>query len=258
MRMRLDSPRLRLAPRLAAVAALFIAVPGALLHAQGAPAAPTSAARSAGECVDPQTLSLQRLLPPPPAADSAQQKAELAEMLRIQRTRTSAEVEQARRDVETSVFRFADALGDPPAFVPGKLPRTEALFRDVGRNETAILNAAKDAFARPRPFQVDREIDPVVTRPPSWSYPSGHATWAATVAVVLADMVPERRAAILERARGYGHNRVVGGVHYPSDVQEGFVSGTVLAAMLFDCPAFAAEEAAAKAELRRALALPAQ
>jgi acid phosphatase (class A) len=217
-----------------------------------------NAADDASRCVTPQTLALQRLLPPPPGADSAQQKAELAEMLRIQGARTPAQVEEARRDVETSVFRFADALGNPPTFARGKLPLTEALFQDVGRNEAAVLNPAKDAFARPRPFLTDAHIDPVLTRPPSWSYPSGHATWAAAVGVVLADMVPERRAAILERARGYAHNRVLGGVHYPSDVQEGFVSGTVLAAMLFDCPAFAVEEAAAKAELRHALGLPAQ
>jgi acid phosphatase (class A) len=232
----------------ALTAAALLTLLGSLACANGAD--------DASRCVTPQTLALQRLLPPPPGADSAQQKAELAEILQIQGTRTPAEVEEARRDVQTSVFRFADALGNPPAFAPGKLPRTEALFQDVGRNEAAILNPAKDAFARPRPFQVDPKIDPVLTRPPSWSYPSGHATWAAAVAVVLADMVPERRGAILARARDYAHNRVVGGVHYPSDVDQGFVSGTVLAAMLFDCPTFAAEEAAAKAELRHALGLP--
>jgi acid phosphatase (class A) len=251
--MRLLPPGL-LVLRLVAFAALFIAAAGGVLRAQGTPASVGTAA-SAAACVDPHSLSLQRVLPPPPGPDSAQQKDELTEMLHIQATRTPAEVEEARKDVQTSIYRFADALGNPPGFAPGKLPRTEALFRDLSRNEVTVLNPAKDAFARPRPFVTYPQIEPVLERPPSYSYPSGHSTWAVAVGVVLADMVPERRAAILERARGYAHNRVVGGVHYPSDVEEGLVGGTVLAAMLFDCPAFAAEEAAAKAELRHALGL---
>ncbi|HTV52007.1 MAG TPA: phosphatase PAP2 family protein [Steroidobacteraceae bacterium] len=214
------------------------------------------AADQASRCVDAQRLDLLRLLPPPPAAGSAQERAELADMLRIQATRTPAEVELGRKDVATTVFRFADALGNPPEFAPGRLPRTEALFRDVGRNEAAILTRAKDAFARPRPFLADPQLQPTIARPPSFSYPSGHSTWAAATGLVLADMVPERRTQILAREAQYARNRVVDGVHYPSDVAAGQVAGTVLAAMLFDCPAFAAEEAAAKAELRGALGLP--
>jgi acid phosphatase (class A) len=210
----------------------------------------------ASHCVDARRLDLVRLLPPPPAAGSAQEREELADMRRIQASRTPAQVELGREDVATSVFRFADALGKPAAFAPGRLPQTEALFRDVGRNEAAILNAAKDAFARPRPFLVDQQLRPTVDRPPSFAYPSGHSTWAAATGLVLADMVPERRAQILAREAQYAYNRVIDGVHYPSDVAAGQVAGTVLAAMLFDCPAFAAEEAAAKAELRGALGLP--
>jgi len=62
---------------------------------------------------------------------------------------------------------------------------------------------------------------------------------------------------ILARAEEYAHNRNVGGVHYPSDVQAGQVAGTVIAAMLFACPAFQSEERAAGRELRAALGLPA-
>lgn len=177
-------------------------------------------------------------------------------MLTLQASRTPAQVELARRDVATTLYRFADALGNPPRLLPGKLPRTEALFRDVGRNEAVIINAAKDAFARPRPFLMDSHLQPIVERPPSFSYPSGHSTWAAATGLVLADMVPERRAQIMAREAQYAHNRVVDGVHYPSDVAAGQVAGTLLVAFLFDCPAFVQEEAAAKAELRGALGLP--
>ncbi|HEX7416538.1 MAG TPA: hypothetical protein VF315_00670 [Steroidobacteraceae bacterium] len=51
---------------------------------------------------------------------------------------------------------------------------------------------------------------------------------------------------------------MVGGVHYGSDVQAGRIAGSVLAALLFDSPAFQRDAAAARAELRQALGLPPQ
>jgi acid phosphatase (class A) len=206
-------------------------------------------------CVDPSTFDIGRLLPPPPAAGSPQERAELDDLLRIQAHRTPAQAERARKDAEVSVFRFADALGNPGAFTPESLPLTVRLFRDIDRDEAHVLGAAKHEFARPRPFTVEPRLDPVIARPLSSSYPSGHSTWAYMTGLVLADMVPERRAQILARAAEFAHNRSVAGVHYPSDVEAGRLAGTALAAMLFACPPFEREEAAARTELRKTLDL---
>ena len=214
---------------------------------------PGAAANDAAHCANPQTLDLMRLLPPPPTA-SAEQRVELAQMLRIQARRTPAEVARARADVQVSIFRFADALGNPQGFTPERLPHLMQLFRDLYTDELAILDA-KDRFARPRPFTQEPRLSPVVDKPKSFSYPSGHSTWGTAAGLVLADMVPERRVRILRRAQEYAHNRIVGGVHYPSDVEAGRLAGTALAAVLFDCPAFVSEEAEAKAELRELLGL---
>jgi acid phosphatase (class A) len=218
--------------------------------------APNPATTASAPCVDASTLELRRLLPPPPAAGSAEQRGELDSMLRIQSDRTPAEVEKARADAEVSVFRFADALANPPHFDARSLPLTAALFREVENEESTVMEPAKAVFARPRPFTAEPRLAPVLERPRSGSYPSGHATWAHVSGLVLADMVPERRAEILQRASEYAHNRVVAGVHYPSDVRAGELAGTALAAMLFACPRFRSEESAATAELRRALQLP--
>ena len=210
----------------------------------------------AAHCVDGSTLDLGRILPPPPAAGSVQERAELDELLRIQATRTPAQVDRAQKDAEVSIFRFADALGNPSGFTPANLPLTRKLFNDVVIDQTAVSSAAKREFARPRPFTVDRRLDPIIARPPSASYPSGHSTWAYVTALVLADMVPERRAQLLARADEYAHNRSVAGVHYPTDVEAGRLAGTTLAALLFTCQPFQHEEAAARSELRKALDLP--
>jgi acid phosphatase (class A) len=226
-----------------------------------APLAPSPAAAqftlsTAGAYLTPVSVDLYRLLPPPPEAGSAQERAELDELLRLQATRTPTEVRRAQEDASMSIFRFADALGSPAKFNPRQLPLTSELFARIGRDQGLFMNPAKDAFARPRPFVTDRYLAPIVPEPPSTSYPSGHSTWAVACAIVLADMLPERRTQIFARADEYAHNREVGGVHYPSDVFAGHLAGTALAEALFDQPRFVADELVATAELRVALGLP--
>jgi acid phosphatase (class A) len=246
---RRDATRLALAGLLALASSLPLAAADLVADSPHAPA-------DAAHCVDASILDLGRILPPPPAAGSAQERAELDELLRIQATRTPAEVDRAQKDAEVSIFRFADALGNPSGFTRANLPLTLRLFHDVTVDESAVSSAAKREFARPRPFTVEPRLDPIIARPPSASYPSGHSTWAYVTALVLADMVPERRAQLLARADEFAHNRSVAGVHYPSDVEAGHLAGTTLAAMLFVCGPFEKEEAAARPELRKALGLP--
>jgi acid phosphatase (class A) len=219
-------------------------------------AASQFAATTNGAYLTATSLNLYRLLPSPPKAGSAQERADLDELLRLQASRTPAEVQRARDDATVSIFRFADALGNPPQFTPDNLPLTAALFARVEKDESLFMNTAKDAFGRPRPFLIEPRLAPVVARPPSASYPSGHTTWAVACAIILADMVPERRVQIFARADEYAHNREVGGVHYPSDVAAGHLAGTALAVELFNMPRFDADERAAGNELRQDLGLP--
>jgi acid phosphatase (class A) len=222
---------------------------------QPAVAAQFAPSPGGGDYLTRQSLNLYRLLPPPPEAGSAQERAELDELLRIQAARTPEQVRRAVADSHVNIFRFADALGSPANFNPSQLPLTTALFKHIERDESLFMNSAKDAFGRPRPFLTEERLEPVVPKPPSASYPSGHTTWAVACAIVLADMVPERRRQIFARADEYAHNREVGGVHYPSDVAAGHLAGTALAESLFQSPQFVNDEGAATAELRQALGL---
>lgn len=206
--------------------------------------------------IDPAVVVVERVIPPPPPAGSAAERAELDEMLRIQVQRTPAQAERAKADADTSIFRFADAIGSPPVFNESGLPKITALFKKIRDAETAVIGPAKDHYARPRPSVTEPKLDPVISVPGSMAYPSGHSAWAFAAGLVLADMLPEKRAEILARAAEFAHNRVVAGVHYPSDVDAGRISGSVLAAFLFASPEFRAEEKLATAELRAALKLP--
>ncbi len=191
------------------------------------------------------------LLAPPPADGSPRQQAEMAELLRLQATRTPQQVAFAQADAKRSVFRFADVLGQD--FSAEKFPRAEAFFEKVQRNTDVLLDSAKNHWTRARPFAANPDLRPCVHTPRGSSYPSGHATFATATAIILAAMVPEKREQIFARAEDYRQNRMIGGVHYKSDIEAGRICGTVIAAFMFQNPAFQEDFAEVKAHLRSVL-----
>ncbi len=196
-------------------------------------------------------LDLAGILAPPPVAGSAAQQQDMATVLADQAARTLEEIAQAQGDAQITIYRFADVLGD--GFHSGSLPKTEALFQAVGEDSKDLVSAAKDHWQRPRPFVVSPNVHPIVQQPANGAYPSGHATFGYLTAILLSRMVPEKAAALFARGRQYGENRIVAGVHYPSDVESGRISASVIAAGLFNDPAFMKDFEAAKIELRQTL-----
>jgi len=201
-----------------------------------------------------ERVNLTALLAPPPAVGSRQQQQEITLLLKLQRERTPDQVAFAQADTARSVFRFQDILGVD--FTAERLPLLAALFTKVRHNADHLLKPAKEHWNRPRPFVSDLNIHPCVERPDSASYPSAHSTFGTLASILLAEMVPEKRTQLHDRAELYRLNREIGGAHYPSDVLAGRITGTVIAAFLLQQPAFEAEFIKAKAELRGVLKLP--
>lgn len=203
---------------------------------------------------DAKEINLLNLLPPPPANDSAQMKAELGEILTIQVTRTPEMATRAVADAEENVWRFSDVI-DNPKFTKENLPKFSAFFDRIVETEGAVVDPAKDVWKRPRPHLYSDLVKPIVPLSKSGSYPSGHTTLGTLMGIVLSNMVPEKRPVIMARAWEYGHNRVVGGIHYASDIEAGRIAGTVIAETIMTHDDYKSEYEGAKAELRAALGL---
>jgi acid phosphatase (class A) len=162
-----------------------------------------------------------------PRAGSDAANADRAILLWMQATRTAEEVARAQSEVRPHLALLSAAAGadlESPAFA-----RTRALCEDLAAALRAVTGPLKDHFARPRPYLTLPEVQPVVTRPFGRSYPSEHASWGVSQAMLLAELQPGRRGALLDRGRQIGYDRVLGGVHYPSDVQAGQKLGAFLA-----------------------------
>jgi len=203
-------------------------------------------------------VDLAFLLPPPPARGSAEEKAEIDEMLRMQKERTPAQIVRSTEDAHFTVFRFSDVLG--PNFTKDKLPVTSAFFDRITSSTFSLMMAVKEHWNRPRPFETISTLKPEQSLKDALiekktgrfnaSYPSGHALSAVLWAILLGDVFPDKRAELFKRAYEYGHNRVVGLVHYPSDTNAGKQAGAVLAFALMRHEEFRSDFEKAKAELR--------
>ncbi len=218
----------------------------------GAPTA-SALAEGAEPFITAKQLDLSLILPPPSATDSNETKAELAELLQIQAARTPEQVALAQADAEENVWRFADVLG--PKFTRDALPKVTALFDRVVETESAVVDPAKQVWQRPRPHMVSAEVKPVVRLSSSGAYPSGHATVGTLMGIILAEMVPEKRAEIQARSRQFAENRMIAGIHFRSDVTAGRIAGAAIAFTILPHEDFQALYQPAKAELRAALGL---
>jgi acid phosphatase (class A) len=190
------------------------------------------------------------LLAPPPVDGTAEAAADLETVVRAYNARTPDELARAQDEVKHTIFCFTPAIG--PWFVPGKFPKTEALLKEIEAETKVIVTSGKKHWQRLRPYQVDpaRLPDSIEHEAPTdYSYPSGHSTRGTVWAFVLAEIFPEHREAILAKGRDSGWLRVLGGVHYPTDIYAGRVLGQALARAFLASPAFQQDLAAVRVEL---------
>lgn len=210
-----------------------------------------------GIFVTPSQSHGELLLLDPPASESETTKAELAILHHIQDTRTVEEVDQAKSDSHNeSMFLYATLFGDK--FNPRELPLTEILSEEIANDEGANVDVLKPYWHRPRPFVLDATLKPACSgHSKSGSYPSGHTTVGFLEGLALIEMVPEKRDLILQRAENFAHNRLICGVHYPSDLAAGERFAYAIHALMTTNPRFQHDLAAAGREIRATLDLPA-
>jgi len=197
--------------------------------------------------VDPATVNLKALLPDPPANGSPTTLKEIKLILHEQASRTPDEVARIKQEVHLNVYLFENVLGS--WFTEKYLPLTAALFRQVDANVHPVIELAKKDWARPRPSLQDNRIHPPIDLPKNTSYPSGHSTVGDLDALILVELAPDLKKTILARGLQIGDDRVLGGVHFPSDVDAGRTLARDLFARLMASPAFQADLAKAKAEV---------
>lgn len=146
---------------------------------------------------------------------------------------------------------FACASGVAP-----DAKKTPVLYRLLGKTMIDVglsTYKAKVHYQRVRPFVAHGNASCYPPDEPALrsdgSYPSGHSAVGWGWALVLAEVMPDRVDAILQRGRDFGDSRLVCNVHWASDVDAGRLMASATVARLHAAPQFRADVAAARAEI---------
>ncbi|AHF06084.1 phosphatase PAP2 family protein [Desulfitobacterium metallireducens] len=83
----------------------------------------------------------------------------------------------------------------------------------------------KNLIQRPRPFVADPAAQLLITKPLSYSFPSGHTASAFAAAGILAKMVKKYRGYVIALASLIAFSRMYLFVHYPTDIIGGIIVG---------------------------------
>lgn len=226
------------------------------------PAEGTQASSSAAQApplpapvyVAPAQLDLPRVLPPWPAADSLASEADVMTVLAVQARRTRAEERDAQADSVTIMPDFTKRLLGPAA-TPERLPKLFALMGALHQDMRGVNRAANEARGyRLRPVLFDRRIKPSLDMigHGAASYPSARTSSGKVWAEVIALLLPGRAEAARAEAERIAWRRVVGGVHYPSDLGGSLHVARAVMTALQASPSFQADLQAVRAELAAA------
>ncbi len=179
-------------------------------------------------------------LEPAPAAGSPVDREDLAVLHDWQNKRTAGECARASLEALVSYETFFGGVSPFPWPLPEE---AKTLLRNATKDAARAQKLFKDLYRRPRPYARDASLAPCVPRPgkDDKSYPSGHATLARVLGRILSELRPARRDEFMARADEIALDRIIGGVHHPSDVQAGMRLGDEVFAALMRRPEFRAD-----------------
>lgn len=218
-----------------------------------ASASPGSAQTVPARYLAGPSVDLMPFLPAPPARGSMLERRDEAVFRHGRAAVDSERWRLATADVDESVPSmlrdFSAAAGT--ALSPQTHPLLAKLLLKMRPDVAAAVNAVKPVYARPRPFLLVKGpvCESKTELAKSFDYPSGHTSWGTSVALVLAELMPEHADAILARGHDYGESRVICGAHSVSAVDAGRQAAAAIVAALHGSAEFRRDLDAARREV---------
>lgn len=163
----------------------------------------------------------------PPANSSPETRAELATIKASQEQHPDAAGLEQKYD-DSFEWAFAKCLEK------AGLEWDAVWFKQLIDEAASITIRLKYKFNRPRPFQLGPKVGINVCKEQSSTaktpaYPSGHSAQSRLVALVLAKQYPELEKKLIKIADEISLSRLVGGHHFPSDIEYGEFLGKWMA-----------------------------
>ena len=166
----------------------------------------------------------------PPANSSGETKAELETIAAAEALHKNPGKLEQKYDEEFD-WAFKKVVED------AGLEYDDEYFNLLIKEAASITIRLKYKYNRPRPYQLGPVLGIDVTKYQSSTaktpaFPSGHTTQSVLVACVLGEKYPELKEKLMKVADKVSLSRVVGGHHYPSDIEYGKKLGKWLSGQL--------------------------
>lgn len=166
------------------------------------------------------------LLGPYPSRGSLEEQQDLDQLLYIQNKRTKEQCAEAALQKDSSLGIF---FGGKGLLTDQEVKFYNKKLRSLTIKTGIQIYFIKKKFNRTRPYITSSQIKPCIELESSPAYPSGHTTLARVYARILSAALPEREEKFMKRADEIAFNRVLGGVHHPSDIVAGKKLGDIIA-----------------------------
>ena len=151
--------------------------------------------------------------------------------------------EHVRQDFLSPVVKFITHLGDAGwcwillavILLIVKKTRKIGLVTAVSLLSSYVVNnlILKNLVARVRPYEAVDGLQRIIEAQSDFSFPSGHSASSFAAAVVIFMLCPRKYGVpALVLAFLIALSRLYVGVHYPTDVLTGVISGTVIAVIV--------------------------
>lgn len=169
--------------------------------------------------LDKNAVTIATVLPPPPPAGSAIEREDIAKILNYQKTRSAEDCRRASAVEKVTLGTLFGPTDGP--LTKAEVDRWESFFKDVRKDVEYFVQESKKYWKRPRPYVAHPEVHACVHVETTPAYPSGHAAISAAFAEILSRLDPKRKAVFSARADRIAEDRVLGGVHHPTDIEAG-------------------------------------
>jgi len=168
-------------------------------------------------------------VPEYPAAGTAEYSRDLDALHLWQNKRSAGQCAAAESQQFAYISEFFPEYKDFFDSLPGT--DKEFLYR-IYEDAHTVNSRVKAGYKRPRPFLEDPTLRPCpeVGEIPGYAYPSGHATMAAVFTRLMLAVDPGNAENIRKEGFQAGLNRIIAGVHHPTDIE----AGTFLGEAVFD------------------------
>lgn len=200
--------------------------------------------------------SIITLVSPPPAEGSALYKNDVEKFYEGQKQKDTPRWRVAAREADLSINGLLHAFS-PAMGIEMSNEKTPEIFELVKKAKVDLVKfgskPVKKYYQRVRPYVKLKEHTCLIEEEAehaksNGSYPSSHTTIGTGIALLLAEINPDRADRILEKGRDFGENRVICGYHWDSDVRTGRNIAAIMVSALHANKAFNEQMAKAKAE----------